>query len=365
MSTDELVWLRAAENSDRERWVGIWESTEARRPHDHPSFLELMGNAQLAPAAAFHAHSSGSRILYPFYIRSLAGLPGVSATEKRLVHIVSPYGYGGPLFQGPPEFHAAASRSFEQAFSDRLRREGCVSEFVREDIFQERLAERARGEKILQQNNVVVGLGKTREQHWTNYKQKVRKNVNRAVQAGLEIVYDDTGAMLDEFLSVYYRTMERTGAAEGFIIPAERFEAFNREMRSRRSYVYAHVVKGSRVISTELILLSADSMYSFLGGTLEEHFPDRPNDFLKHETILWGGGEGYRYYVLGGGVRMNDGIFQYKECFDPGNLLPFFVRKLIHDEVQYRKLMQDRRAHEKSCGSGWAPREDFFPGYLG
>ena len=50
---------------------------------------------------------------------------------------------------------------------------------------------------------------------------------------------------------------------------------------------FFHVLSEGRVVSTELVLVSAEHAYSFLGGTLAEAFEVRANDLLKHEIIRW------------------------------------------------------------------------------
>ena len=55
-----------------------------------------------------------------------------------------------------------------------------------------------------------------------------------------------------------------------------------------------HAIYQQRVLSTELLLLSEDYLYSFLGGTLEEGFPLRANPLLRHEINLWARDHGKR-----------------------------------------------------------------------
>ena len=79
------------------------------------------------------------------------------------------------------------------------------------------------------------------------------------------------------------------------------------------------------VVSTELVLLSRHSAYSFLGGTLANAFAHRPNDLLKFEIIRWAKKRAKRYFVLGGGYQGEDGIFQYKQSFASKGQVPYFL----------------------------------------
>jgi hypothetical protein len=366
MSRDQehFRWLDGDEDRDYTEWCHLWEGTRARRPHDHPGFLRMMRSAGHRPAAAVYAHPTGGRVMYPFYWRSLEDLPCSSDSGIPAIHLVSPYGYGGPLYEGPAENQAIVSKAFEDRFEAELRGRGAVSEFVREDLFEERLTIRTRGDRLEQQPNVVVRLDRHPDQVWREYLPKVRKNVNRARQQELRVVFDPCGEFLDQFLAVYHATMERTGAAASFFMDRERFELLGRTLGSAGGLTYVHVFAGEQIISTELLLLSSDAIYSFLGGTLPAYFDMRPNDLLKHEVIEWGGGRGFRHYVLGGGITAGDGIYIYKRAFDPSGVYHFFVRRIVHDPERYDRLVEEHIAYERKRGTDWKPRDGFFPAFL-
>jgi len=363
-SAAHFRWLDGDDDRDYQAWCHLWADTRARRPHDHPGFLRMMRSAGHFPAAAAYEHPTGARVLYPFYWRSLNDLPFCSGDGQSAIHLVSPYGYGGPLYEGPPEERAAVSEAFEARFAAELRARGAVSEFVREDLFEERLILRNQGERLEQQPNVAVRLDRDPVQIWREYLPKVRKNVTRARQQGLRVVFDPDGTYLDRFLTVYHATMQRTSAAAAFFMERERFEQLGRTLGASGGVTYAHVLAGEQVVSTELLLLSSDTVYSFLGGTLADFFEMRPNDLLKHEVIGWGAGRGYRHYVLGGGITAGDGTYIYKKAFDPSGIYPFYVRRIVHDRGRYDRLIAERTAFEQAAGTDWKPRDGFFPAYL-
>ncbi len=114
-----------------------------------------------------------------------------------------------------------------------------------------------------------------------------------------------------------------------------------------------------QIISTELTLRSTKTLYSFLGGTLAEHFDLRPNDLLKHHAILWAKAAGLQRFVLGGGYGGEDGIYRYKLAFAPQGTLPFCVLNRVHDAEAEAALVAARRRAEP----GWEPQEGFFPSY--
>ena len=359
-----LSWLSIDQVSECGDYEDLWSNFVSRRPHDHSGFLSFMKPSDYSPAAVVYHYSDESRIIYPFFWFDLRHAPQFDLLTEPLLHMVTPYGYGGALFEGNPQDIEAASRHFEALFTQELLKRGFVTEFIREDIFCDRLAKRSVGQVIEQQPNVVVRLDREPEDVWRTYKSKVRKNVNRAKGHGLRVVFDRPGDNLEDFLKIYYETMDRTNASKSFYISSERFQSLGETLGKDGGLLYVHVYDGDDVMSTELLLLSNDTIYSFLGGTLASSFDKRPNDLLKHEVILWGAQQGFKWYVLGGGVTPGDGIYKYKEAFDQESIFPFHVRRIIHNKDAYERLMQTRAIYEKGQGNYWQPNPDFFPEYL-
>lgn len=119
--------------------------------------------------------------------------------------------------------------------------------------------------------------------------------------------------------------------------------------------MYFNVVYEGKIISTELVIYGAKNCYSYLGGTDEDYFDVRPNDYLKYEIIKWAKEKGLKNFVLGGGYGSDDGIFQYKLCLAPHGERDFHIGKRIFDKVVYDKLVAIRSEEELN--------ENYFPLY--
>jgi hypothetical protein len=155
--------------------------------------------------------------------------------------------------------------------------------------------------------------------------------------------------------------MDRRSAGSSYYFERDFFEAIHRDLAGQFAYVNA--VLDSRIVSTELALVSADSVYSYLGGTDSSAFDLRPNDLLKYEIIQWARERGKLCYVLGGGRYPDDGIYKYKLSFAPGGMVPFTTGQRILDEEQYRVLTNRRRAEFQAHGLSWLDNVHFFPAY--
>lgn len=359
-----ISWLDLEQNNDREIFRRIWMNSLHRRPHDHPDYLELIRPENYHSAIVVYRQAESATIYYPFHWTRIGSHQAFANQSEDMFHMVSPYGYGGPIYEGNAENKDECTSAFNSLLAKELEDRKIISEFIREDIFGERMVTRTQGNRFQQQMNVVVRLQRSDDEIWRKYKAKVRKNVNRARSSRLRVEFDPTGRCVDGFLSIYEDTMRRKNAARAFFINKEKFINMNQGMMNDNALLYAHVYKENRIVSTELILLSRDTMYSFLGGTLVDAFEMRPNDFLKHQLILWGREHGYQWFVMGGGVTPNDGIFQFKEAFDPGSIWPFYTACYIHNRDKYDLLIRCRHDYEKRQGNNWSPRNDFFPAFF-
>lgn len=357
MSVADFQVLRADRQNEKAEWLARWEAWPDREVSAHPSYGELFAR----PADQVLCATTGSReggILFPLILRPLAVEPWA---EKSRQHrdLTSPYGYGGPYVWETS--HEDAAR-FWAGLRGWAAREKIVTLFGRLSVFPEQLAE-FDGEVSETAPNVVRTLDLSADGLWMDYEHKVRKNVKRAQREGLRVEVDWDGIRLDEFLGVYRSTMDRRDAGAAYYFDRPFFERLISELHGQ--YCFIHVLHRDVVVSTELVLVSPQTLYSFLGGTVAEAFEMRPNDLLKHETILLGKRLGKRAYVLGGGYGGPDGIFRYKLSFAPRGAVPFRTGRIVFAEAAYAGLIEERSRWERMRGVEWQARPGFFPEYRG
>lgn len=267
---------------------------------------------------------------------------------KQYFDLISPYGYGG--FWGRVTDYASLNRAYE----DYCISQGYVCEFVRFALFGD-YREHYSGEVETRTHNVVRTLEMPLKELWMDVKQKVRKNVKRAHKNDLKLVMENTGEHLNEFLDIYYSTMERSQAEGEFYFSRDFFETLN-QMEDNLMYFY--VLYGEHVVSAELVLYGAENVYSYLGGTRKEFFELRPNDFLKFEIIKWAHEKGLKNFVLGGGYGADDGIFQYKACLAPKGIVDFYIGRKIFNGSTYEMLTDLRLQTETEY-----KKSGYFPEY--
>ncbi len=355
--------LNPDNTSDRDQWIQLWQAS-GREPFAHPGYVELYADEDTDARCALY-ETDMAQVFYPFLLRSIPSEIGTKPANTPAFDIISPYGYGGPLLvEKQPEKRVAEagntphsiqkeqkkalSNCFYHYFHRWAQENSIVSEFVRFFLFSEAI-DYYYGLVEHNNDNIVVSLNRTDEELWRSFRHKVRKNVRKALKRGLTVEEDPPGERLDDFLNVYYHTLDRRNATD--------FYYFDKDFLTRSvqtlsgNSCFFHVKQQGQVIASELVLMSDSHVYSFLGGTLADHFDARPTDLLKYHITKWARINGFSHFIIGGGHKPHDGIFAFKEAFAPGSIRPFHTGKMIFDEKMYLDL------------NGKISYDGFFPAY--
>lgn len=358
MSVEFRVW-DAADPHDRKTWTDSWRQWPGREVFGHPDYVRLYAGPCARALCASASNGTGC-VLYPFLLRALGGEPYCDASLRDNVDIATPYGYGGPFCWGSP-WNPDSARAFWMDFDAWACRSRVVSEVVRLSLFPETLLHYPGDRRVRSQN--VVRLLDSEEELWRDFEHKVRKNVNKARAAGVTVQVDEIGDRLDDFMAIYTATMNRRNADETYYFPRTYFERIQTDLKGQFAWFHASV--GGTVVSTELVLVSANRIYSFLGGTDAAWFHVRPNDLLKVEIMNWARNSGKTEFVLGGGYAVGDGIYRYKLSFAPSGSVPFSIGSRVLDATAYERLVEARRTFAVKQGGQWQPNSEYFPVYRG
>jgi hypothetical protein len=347
--------LDAAAPADAAAWLALWERWPGREVMAHPEYVRLFARP-CDRAVCLVGVDGGGVTLFPLLLRPLAAEPWAGPGERRL-DATTPYGYGGPFTWGEG---ARDHRAFWAAHAEWCADERIVTTFARLSLFPEQLAP-IPGDVETRAPNIAVPLDGDEDALWRGYDTRVRRWIRVAEGTGLRVEVDPAGARLDGFLSVYEHTMRRHEADGWYYFPRSLFEGLAARLRGHLAFF--HTLSGDQVVSSDLVLCSAENVYYFLGGTLTDAFPLGPNYLLKHAVARWALRQGKRRYVLGGGYQPGDGVFRYKRGWARHGELPFRTGRLEHDRAAVAELAARRAAFALGGGEGWSPRPGFFPVY--
>ena len=296
-------------------------------------------------------------IIMPGHLRQIV----IDDTPMDYFDFTTPYGYSGPLIT--KNIQDSHLQFFWEQVDNWYKQNKVVTEFIRFSLE----GNHAFYTGIVHPTMLNIrGAIISEEDQWKAFDYKVRKNIKRAQNENLisQIYYESIEEFhVKEFYEVYIQTMIRTNAKESFFY---KFDDFLKFITSNKLHVaICTVYFDSTPISTELLLVSNNTIFSFLGGTDEAYFDKRPNDFLKFEVINWARKMKFKHYVLGGGYGFEDGIFKYKKAFFPDNVVCFntgrkIVNKTVYDEL-VEKLLASRA--KKGLEQINLTENNFFPSY--
>jgi len=294
-------------------------------------------------------------IVHPFIKRQI---PIETKVGEKNYDLISPYGFSGLFISDSISSETIINHN--KQLSEYCNEHSIVSEFVRFNPFHSHIGKLMEiYELIYIGDTIYVDLRKTMDEIFREYQHNNRKNIKKAEREGIEVVFEFKEiAKLKEYFELYNHTMERNDADEFYKFTYEFFERISKKMKN--NVFFAHAIKDGRIISTELVTYDKKIGYSFLGGTLEEFYPSRPNNLLKHKIVEKLKNMGVEYYYLGGGYSKEDGIYNYKKSFAPNNTKEFYVGRKIYNQEKYDELVSN---HFKNISSNEIINRNYFPLY--
>jgi hypothetical protein len=317
-------------NSDDPEWAFNYEQLN-KSQHDvffHPGFAQTCQNSlykrHLVKCAIWNCKKG--TILYPFVQRNFL--------KSSCVDITGLYGRGG-IAQDVDDNDEL--NAFHAAFRKYCLEVGVICSF---DRFHPKLKNHLSVDKSSKLYNigdfVVLNLKESIDQIESQYKHNHRKSIKKAERKNVTFFYEENLNHIDDFLTIYKRTLKRNNANNFYYFEAKFFQEIKKNLSDK--FVFYYAVVDNKIISCELVLLDILYAHSFLGGTLIDFMPYGANVFLKREIIRDLKKRNVLYYLLGGGVNKNDGIYKYKLCFAPSGSHTSYIGGVIYDEKPYNDL---------------------------
>lgn len=308
---------------------------------------------------AFQIHGDGEpQLLY----YEAVGFKAIYVYMKRKTAIegyydsVTPYGYGGVLFEG--DTSEENLHSFWSAYVEKMNEECIIDNFVR---YHPILFNAIPMKRI----STIIDLGKTvafdlssEEIIWTNIISKNRNMIRKAEKNGIEIRHGKGLELFKEFKRIYNATMEKDHAEEYYFFGDAFYESIDRDMHDNYEMFYA--VLNGEIIAMSIMLFANDQMHYHLSGSMTEYRNLAPSNLLLYKAALWGHEQGFKTFHLGGGVGSGeDNLYKFKATFNRNSHYQFSIGKEIFDQQKYDELVALRAsqdpAFDKEC--------KFFPLY--
>jgi hypothetical protein len=330
-----------------------WTAVLAHAEHDFyhlPRYAELCARLEGGQARALLVEDAGTTVLLPLTVRSI---PGSEAWDA-----ASPYGYSGPVVVGAGHDGEGlvVTRALE-AGREKLRREGCVSLFVRlHPLIGARPSIEGPAALVQHGSTVHVDLSKSEAELWAETMSGHRNEINRALRAGHRAYFDDAFEHGARFVDIYLATMTRVGAAASYMFDHSYLVELREALGGRLKLAVVEIE--GQIAAAALFVATGPIVQYHLSGTDDAFLRERPTKLMLHFVRRWAKERGFRWLHLGGGVGGHaDSLFRFKAGFSKQHN-PFYTLRMVVDPAAYRAL--SRKQHPEADDGDLG---GFFPLY--
>jgi len=308
-----------------------------------PFMLHGEGNPRL-----LYYESDELRAIYVYILRS--------TDIEGLYDTITPYGYGGILFDGNTSNENVSV--FWEDFVTAMKDQGIVNDFVRYHPVLDNAS-------LLKGVVEIVDLGKTialdlssPEVIWDNMTSKKKGKIRKAEKNGIVVNHGQGMDLFDEFIKIYNATMDKNDATSYYYFDRPFYEAIHESLKNNYEIFYG--THDSRIIMIAIMLHCNGKMHYHLSGSLLEYRNLEPNNLLLYKAALWGCEKGFKTLHLGGGVdSCNDALFEFKKGFNRNEDYQFSIGRQIFDQEGYDRLVELRMRKDKDFNGSTS----FFPSY--
>ena len=292
---------------------------------------------------AFHIHGDGNP--YLLYYQG-EGLKAIYVYMRRPTAIegvydsVTPYGYGGVLFEG--DTCETNLQAFWKEYLVTMEQEHIADNFVR---YHPVLANAVPMKPI----SNVIDLGKTIAMDltspdviWENIHSKNRNMIRKAEKNGITIEHGQGMDLFDKFIEIYNATMDKDHAEEYYYFKRPFYESIHNDLRDNYELFYA-MYEGKPIAMSIMIYANGRLNYHLSGSDIE-YRNLAPSNLLLYKAALWGCEKGMKTFHLGGGVGSGeDNLYKFKAAFNKVSDYQFSIGKQIFDQQKYDELVMIRR----------------------
>lgn len=319
--------------------------------------------------SAFKIHGDGEPILLFFqngemraiYVAMLRDISCAAPFEGKIAKgkffdIITPYGYGGFIFDG--DVSEDSINQLNKELIQLMMENNIVCNFVR---FSPVLSNAGLSRSSMH----VQDLGKTitldlstEDVIWENIISKNRNMIRKAIKSGVEINHThDVPELFEVFRDMYNRTMDADNAIDYYYFSKEFYESIHRDLCDNYELFYATI--GNEIIAMSIMIFANGKMHYHLSGSRYEYRKLAPSNLLLYKAALWGHSQGFKLFHLGGGVGSEeDSLYKFKAAFNKHSNTQFSIGKQIFNIEAYEKLIQKRKSLDPSF-----IESSFFPAY--
>lgn len=347
MYIQEKSLLTIIDDNHHIRWNSIVEGFSEKDIYFSYEYFMSSLSMEEGKAILFFFESENGKMAYPMIKRKVK-----TKTNLELYDLTTPYGYGGPLVEVYTE-EKSLILEFREVFNEYCKTHHIVSEFTRFHPLLNNHTGLENDLDIIHRGNTVEIKLQQEGDLLDKIPGKTRNIIRKALKNNIEVKKIDAVDYLEEFISMYYATMDRNQATSFYYFTEEYFKE-TIKLFGPHLHLFGAFLDG-QLISSTLILTKGTFMHYHLSGSLKQYQHLGVNNVLLYQIAQWGKENGMERFHLGGGSSgSEDSLFKFKKSFSTSSLLPFCIGKKIHNPNIYHMLVLENEIMEDT---------GFFPLY--
>ena len=144
------------------------------------------------------------------------------------------------------------------------------------------------------------------------------------------------------FRNIYYKTMDRNKAGGYYYFDDAYFEKLLAGFGDK--IVEVDALYEDRVIASNISLISGETIYIHLSGTLDEYLSLSPAYILRYGLTQWALDKRFRYIFHGGGRGSGeeDSLYLFKKQFGKKTSFDFYITEKIWNSEGYKEAYRDK-----------------------
>lgn len=287
-------------------------------------------------------------IVFPFKIRNIE--------DTGYFDLTSVYGYCGPISN--KEFNDLSKEHFaffHDEFSKFCQKNDVVSVFSRlHPLCDYSTFFHGFGEVADINKTVVIGLEQSSEEQVKQYRKSTKYEIKYLRERGFYIIETKNPGDIDNFIKMYYKTMEKVRAFDRYYYDRDYFHGFLNN--DDYEVILLMAEKEGQYVAGGIFTVVGNIMQYHLATTAEDSIKDAPMKLILDEARMIATNKNLHFLHLGGGFagRDNDNLYLFKSGFSKKRL-QFSVWKHITNTEQYDKLVAYMNI--------WKSVNTFFPLY--
>lgn len=328
-------------DADSSKWNEVIALAEIHDFH-HTSYFHKIDNSFTSKLLVFSFDENF--IALPIVMRPIE--------QTNFFDITSVYGYSGPIYRYSQNYDPNnLIKFFQTKFLDFCNEHKIVSVFSRlHPLIEQKTILNALGTILELNRTVSINLQLPKEDQRKEYRKSLKSELNQLRRKEIVIKEANTKDEIDQFIQIYYQTMDRVVASPSYYFSKDYFYDFLNNSDFNSLLLIA--IKEGEVIAGAIFTLTQSIMQYHLAGTKEAFIIETPMKLILDEARLIGNDTAAKSLHLGGGVggQDTDSLFRFKSAFSK-DFKQFSVWKFIVNEEIYHDLSKDK------------VRTDFFPLY--